>query len=457
MNVDKIINECKYKTGYTHTITKPIEIMRGCMGSGKTYSTLKELDPENQILFVTERLESGIDAQEDCPFLKIVGEGTSKTKGEHIKELLLNGSSCICTHKLFRELDQEVVEIIEEMGVHCCIDELLESCIEIKGVPNDYGDTDAPVLPLSARKFLEATKVIDIDPDSHLVSWDTSKIPAPKGMGVLDDLYGWAKAGVLLWFTPTRDELSGYVVTTFPTAVLAAFKSVKLLCYNFEGLPFHGYLDTLRIPYVFNDRFLDEAKHKAMLREKIDIIEDCSTYKLLEAEGKKINKPTLTLSRTCWDKLIDDKLAAKIGSTVDSYAHNNNIPTKEIAWTCYKSDLPRVAKGFKMKRLNAVGKHNQDTVRKGTICTFVSNTTKGTNYYKDRTFMANLCCLHINPVLKNFFLYQGFIVDEDAYILEATIQWLMRGCARDRDSTKKMKVLIGSKKARELVIAWLHG
>jgi hypothetical protein len=165
----------------------------------------------------------------------------------------------------------------------------------------------------------------------------------------------------------------------------------------------------------------------------------------------------LTLSRTCWDKLIDDKLAAKIGSTVDSYAHNNRIPTKEIAWTCYKSDLPRVAKGFKRERLNAVGKHNQDTVRKGTICTFVSNTTKGTNYYKDRTFMANLCCLHINPVLKNFFLYQGFIVDEDAYILEATIQWLMRGCARDRDSTKKMKVLIGSKRARELVIAWLHG
>lgn len=460
----ELVREDAGRTSYD--IKESIKIYRGCMGSGKTYRTLKELDPKVQTLFVAERLEAGKAAQADCPDLEIVGEqrdiktgivsSVKTTKLEHLKELLLSGSSCVCTHALFRKLDAETREIIREMQVHCCIDELLESTIEIKGIPSDYTNaTNEPVLPYTARKVLESTKVLDINPDTHVVSWDDNILPEPKGLGILEDIYAWSKAGVLLWFPTKDEELSGYVVTTFPVQTLACFESVKLLCYQFEGLPFQGYLDTLKVPYEYDDRFLNEKEHKAKLRKKIEIIQSCKPISLIEKEAKKIRKESLSLSRTCSDKLMSHKFKKELGSAIDSYADNSKLPADKIGWTCFKSDRDLIGAGFKRK-LNTYGADNIHEARKGTACTFVSNTTKGTNQYKHKELMINACCLCCNPNLKNYLSSQGFKIDEDAYILEATIQWMMRGCARDRDSDAVMKVLLLSKRARDLVTKWLY-
>jgi len=462
MNIDHVIREATpaYQLGM-----KEIEVMRGCMGSGKTYTTLKELDPKAQTLFVAERLEAGKSAQKDCPALEIVGEirdpsqaeGFREVEGsklDHLKELLLSGESCVCTHSLFRRLDAETREIIQEMEVHCVIDELLESTVEIKGVPSDYVGDSAPVLPFAARKMLENSKVLDINKETHVVSWNERIIPEPKGMGVLDDIYSWAKSGVLLWFAPTSEELSGYVVTTFPVQTLACFESVKLLCYGFEGLPFQGYLDTLKIPYKYNDRFYDDKRDKAKLRERIELIQDCKAIDLIEEEAKKINKDTLSLSRTCSDKLMSDDFKKELGKAIDIYAKNSKLPADKIGWTCFKSDKDLIAAGFK-KKLNKFDHIEVKKARKGTAVTFISNTTKGTNLYKNKELMINACQLCCNPNLKNFFASQGFNIDLDAYTLEACIQWMMRGCARDKNSTAVMKVLFLSERARNLVSRWL--
>jgi len=453
MNVTKVIREATKGKGKIHNITKPVEILRGCMGSGKTYTTLKELDPTAQTLFVVENLENIDSIRKEHNFL--IPIEAKPTKAEHLKAVLLSGESCICTHELFRHINFETREIIREMQVHCVIDELLNSTIEIKGMPSD-DDSNYPLLAPSARVMLDATQALDIDSDTHIVSWNTKKLPQPKNMGILDDLYAWAEAGVLLWF-PTKDEsLSGYVVTTFPTETLEVFESVKMLCYGFKGLPIEGYLKLLGIPYVFNDRFLiNEKEDKAKLKDKINIIQDHPVFKLLDDEAKKVKKDSLSLSSTCWDHLINDKLAKKVGTCIDKWLDNNKVPLAKCLWTSYKKDKDRIAKGFTKRRLNNLDSETVLKARKGSVQTFVNWNLKGTNQFDNREVIINLCCPHNHPNLVSFFRYNDIELNADAFILESVIQLMMRGCARDRDSEIVMDVLIASKKARELVLEWL--
>lgn len=453
MNIDYEIRRARNVNGKMHNITKPVEILRGCMGSGKTYHTLRELDKNAQTLFVVENLENVDTISKEHDFLTPI-EALPR-KEDHLKEVLLSGRSCICTHELFRRIDSETREIIREMQVHCIIDELLNSTIEIKGIPSD-DDSDAPILAPSARVMLDATKALDIDPDTHVVSWNKNKLPKPMNMGVLDDLYAWAEAGVLLWY-PTKDEsLSGYVVTTFPVETLEAFESVKMLCYGFEGLPIQGYLELLGIPYIFNDRFLEnEEEDLKRLKERINIITEHPVMNLLKSEAEKINKEELSLSSTCWKYLISDDLAKKIGACIDKTLDRKKIPTSKSLWTSYKRDMNRISSGFKNRRLNSHDSESIKKAKKGSVQTFTNWNLKGTNQFDDREMMINLCCPHIHPNLKRFFSYNGIELDDNAFILENVIQWMMRGCARDRDSEAVMNVLITSPKARKLVIEWL--
>jgi hypothetical protein len=433
-------------------IKEPIRIYRGCMGSGKTYSTLKELSPDVQTLFVSERLTTAKDAAKDCPHLQEVK--SKPTKGKHLHQMLSEGKSCVCTHKLFRELSYDTVKLIADMEVHCVIDENLDSTIEIQGVPGD--DKSAhPYLAPGVRQMLSALGVLQIDEKTKMVSWDTSKFPAPTDCGIMESIYKWAENGVLYWY-PTREaDLSGFVVTAFPVKILAAFKSVSILCYGFKGLALEGYMNLFKIPYVFDDRFLEnEAAELEYLKSRINILDECPLYKYLDAEGEKA---PLSMSKTCWDERITDDRAKTIGLKVQSYMQQHKLKAKDSLWTVYEDHRSRVAKGFTVRLLNNYCDKNIKDARKGTVKTFASWNLKGTNEYKDRSFMVHLCTPNVNEDLWRFFDSRDIKLDRGAYTLEMARQWIMRGIARDKNSKEVMTCMIASKKVRDLLKAWLSG
>jgi hypothetical protein len=440
----------------------PIKIYRGCMGSGKTYSTLKELSPEAQTLFVTERLGLADDAVGIAPHLCV--PKAQPTKGKHLFELLKSGKSCVITHELFRMLDSLAITLIRELRVNCIIDELLDSTVQLRGLPSEgnLGTEANPYIDSSIRLLLNTLDVLEIDKNTNQVTWDSFKLPKPKNAGILTDLYSWANNGCLFWYNQDseseRHELSGYVVTTLPVNILTAFESVSILCYGFEGLPLEGYMKLFGIPYEFDDRFLkseDGDLHK--LLGKIEIVEDCNVYDYLDKEAEKLNqKKGFSMSKFCWDKLITGAIAKGLGSRLETYMKSNGFKQKDALWTTYKGHRDSVGKGFSRKVLNTVGNDNIKDFRKGKIKTFASWTLKGTNEYKDRSLMMHLCCPHMNENLRRFFLLRGIRLDNDAYTLEMTRQWIMRGVARNRDSDEVMTCLILSKKARTLLSDWLN-
>ena len=275
---------------------------------------------------------------------------------------------------------------------------------------------------------------------------------------MIEDVYHWANNGVLHWFSTNDSDLSGFVVTTFPVRILEAFKSVSILCYGFEGLPLEGYMKLFNIPYEFDDRFLiNEGNDLHKLFGKIEIVEDCNVYDYIDKEANKCErKHGFSMSKTCWDTLIADVIAKGIGSRLETYMRKNEFKQNDALWTTYKGHRDRVGKGFNRKVLNTAGDDNISKQRKGTVKTFASWSLKGTNEYKDRKLMMHLCCPHVNENLRKFFLSRGIRLDNDAYTLEMTRQWIMRGIARNRYSKEIMTCLIASKKARTLLSDWLN-
>ncbi len=434
----------------------PIKIYRGCMGSGKTYSTLKEMNPEKQTVFLTERKNLVKDAAQITNHLVYPKDNANKS--EQFYQLLTEGKSCSITHELFRRLDSKVIALIKELEIDCILDELLESTIKIRGTnSNTCCNPDEYISP-GVRQILASIDVLDIDEKTGLVRWDAMKFMPPAGGGMIEDVYHWANNGVLHWFPTDDDDLSGFVVTAFPVRILEAFKSVSILCYGFEGLPLEGYMKLFDIPYVFDDRFLDnEEIDLHTLHSKIKIVEDCNVYDYLDKEAGKLKKKNgFSMSKTCWDTLITNETAKGIGSRIETYMRKNGFNQKDALWTTYDGHRDRVSKGFTRKVLNNAYDKNIDKKRKGTVKTFGSWNMKGTNEYKDRKLMIHLCCPHINENLRQFFLSRGIKLDNDAYTLEMTRQWIMRGIARDRTSEEIMTCLIGSKKARKLLNDWLN-
>ena len=426
------------------------------MGSGKTYSTLKELKPETQTIVVSERLELAVRAAEIAPHLYV--PKAKPTKRNHVFELLKSGKSCSITQELLRRLDSDTVSLIRELGVHCVWDELLESTIEIKGTnSNSCSNPDEYISP-GVRQILSAIDVLNIDQETGLVRWDALKFMPPAGSGMIEDIYNWANNGVLHWFPTNDSDLSGFVVTAFPVRILEAFKSVSILCYGFEGLPLEGYMKLFNIPYEFNDRFLDDEKYNLnILSERINVVSDCNVYKYLDQEALRANHSNgFSMSKGCWDNLITDSVAKGIGSRLELYMRQNQFKQEDALWTVYKDHRNRVGKGFNRKVLNIAGEDNINEFRAGTVKTYASWNIKGTNEFKDRRLMMHLCCPHINEDLRQFFLSRGIRLNNDAYILEMTRQWIMRGVARNRDSEEVMTCLIASKKARTLFCDWLN-
>lgn len=441
----------------------PIRIYRGCMGSGKTYSTLKELNPERQTLFVTERNILVDDAAIIAPHFSIPKPKPNKSK--HLFELLKSGKSCSITHKLFSMIDSETISLIMELGVDCIIDESLENTVKLKGLPSegDSGTNENPYIDSSIRLLLSGLGVLDIDNETNQVSWNSFKYPKPQNAGILTDLYNWARNGCLFWYNQDYvsegHDLSGYVVTTFPVNILTAFKSVSILCYGFAGLPLEGYMKLFNIPHEFDDRFLENEEvelHK--LCRRIEIIEDCNVYNFLDNEANKIGRKNgFSMSKICWDTFITDSIAKGIGSRLEGFMQKNGFKQKDALWTTYNEHRDRVGKGFTKRILNTAYDKNIKDFRAGTIKTFASWNMKGTNEYKDRKLMMHLCCPHLNENLRQFFATRGIKLSNEMYTLEMTRQWIMRGIARDRDSDEIMTCLIASKKAREPIKDWLNG
>ena len=82
---------------------------------------------------------------------------------------------------------------------------------------------------------------------------------------------------------------------------------------------------------------------------------------------------------------------------------------------------------------------------------FVSLGSRATNMYIDKTCLAYLANIYLNPYIAQFFNSKGVKVDEDKYALSEMLQWIFRSAVRAEND---VNIYIPSKRMRELLQNW---
>ena len=77
---------------------------------------------------------------------------------------------------------------------------------------------------------------------------------------------------------------------------------------------------------------------------------------------------------------------------------------------------------------------------------------RATNKLAHKTYAIHAFNIYNNVTVKGYLSSYGYDIDEDGYALNQAIQWVFRGCVRER---KAMKVTFLSKRMRELFLDWL--
>ena len=88
---------------------------------------------------------------------------------------------------------------------------------------------------------------------------------------------------------------------------------------------------------------------------------------------------------------------------------------------------------------------------------FVVMNSKATNQYRNKTVLAYMANIFMNPAHKRFYQSLGVAVDEDLYALSMMIQWIFRSKIRDieMDPTVKIHLFVPSSRMRSLLENWL--
>ena len=107
----------------------------------------------------------------------------------------------------------------------------------------------------------------------------------------------------------------------------------------------------------------------------------------------------------------------------------------EILWSCYKKFVSNL-KG------------------KGYTKAWLEYNARATNNYKDRTALAYVCNVYMNPNEVQFFSSYDIQIDQDGLALSTMLQWIWRSAIRD---DKSIQIYIPSQRMRELLKQYLDG
>ena len=90
---------------------------------------------------------------------------------------------------------------------------------------------------------------------------------------------------------------------------------------------------------------------------------------------------------------------------------------------------------------------------------FKSCNYKASNEFRDRTAVAYICEINLNPNILHFLKIFGITVNQEAkndFTLSIFLQFLWRSNIRDAKSTQSIDVYIPSPRLRELFAEWLE-
>jgi hypothetical protein len=234
----------------------------------------------------------------------------------------------------------------------------------------------------------------------------------------------------------------------FPAEFLAAFVSVHVLTYLFQGSPMRAYLEAQGVEVSLKtvvDRGAGlapwsqsaEGEAKARIRKHLKVYEGPLNAIGRRPRGSRANP----LAKNWLIKGGEGASKATRSAATNFFrklTRDGAVTSREIAWTTFKPFRTKLAgKGYKH--------HTQ----------WIPLNAKATNDFRHKTAVAYLANRFALPEIKDFFESHNVDISENVYALSECLQWLWRSAIRDDKEPKDVYVFIPSERMRGLLKLWL--
>lgn len=408
-----------------------VKVIDSVMGSGKSSWAMKYINnnPDKRFIYVTPFLD---EVERCCNVCK--SEQPEKLKGSKInsfKQMISRNINIATTHELFKQIDNETIELLSNSNYTLILDEVLDVVEETTLLKGDIDN----LIKLNILKELDGELVMG---DEDIVKEKSENPNEYQHIAInllrknLEILNGDKKIA-LLWL--------------FPIDLLNSFDEVYMMTFCFDGYPISGYLkihnfeiDKYSIETINKDDEYNNRIFKLIPYTKHDV----SNFKRLLniINVGKVNDWGVddnSLSYSWWKTRLTNKshmdwitLKKHINNVM-----NNYISTKsksKILWTCFQD-----------ARTSLYTKVLDDD-------NFISHNLRATNKYKDRTVVLYLINRKHNPVIKNWLKHKGVSINDDEFSLGEMIQLIWRSAIREN---KQIDVYIPSSRMRNILLKWL--
>ena len=385
------------------------------MGGGKTTASINYINKaskDTKFLYITPYLtevKRVIDSCKDRQFKQPEAYG-NKLNG--IKYLFEKGYNIVSTHALFKDFDEEIIDIAYNNNYVLIMDEVANV---IESLPISKDDL---------KTILE--KYANVDEDNTLRWVKQSYTGEFEKYKRLCDLgcVGIYNNKAILWL--------------FPISTFRAFKEIYILTYLFDAQTQKYYFDYYGVQYNY-------------LYVKGDSLDD------YEFTNEKVEYKSVDFSKLihiCYDKKLNEIGDLNTALSKGWYTrNNNNMLIKRLKNNCYNF-FRNHTKTKSQLNLWTTFKDWKDIISgKGYAKGFLSSNMRATNEYRDRVAVAYLVNKYFNPYIKNFFLVNNIAVDEDAFAVSEMLQFIWRSAIRDGN---EIWIYIPSSRMRTLLERWIN-
>jgi hypothetical protein len=400
-------------------MTKEIEVLDSLPGSGKTTAIIKYM-ADNQdrpwiyLSPMLEQVETRIP--EEAGELGVEFFVPTKeygSKSQHALQLLTDGKNIACTHELTLYFWKEHIDLIRDKGYRIVCDEELN-------LIDSYRIKSEDLAFLNSKSMLFK----DVENYGRLHFTDTEMSYKAK----YGDIKRLCDRGCLYG----AKNAEGWMVTYLsPDLILNASRFI-LLTYNFGGSIMEAFLKLHQVENKpFNLKlYRSNTNIKQELVNLIEFVEPPSVQKFLGTQTG------FSLSSSWWENNNKDLKATREGvfKLLGSLPKNNKVKTEEVFFTVPSEYLDEI----KSKSISKVN--------------MVPCNARATNAYAHKTYAIHAYNIFMLQDVKGYLNGYGYSVDQDAFALNQMIQWVFRGCIRER---KPMKITILSKRMNLLFKHWL--
>lgn len=425
-------------------MNKTIHVLDAMCGSGKSTAVIEWMNsnPHKRFLYVSPLLsESEERIPYSCATLDFVYpvSTSSRTKGEHLLQLLQEGRNISCTHEMFKLMTKEHTKTIKDNGYTIVIDE------EVDMITSHSPYRKEDII------YLEDIGVASIDEDNfgRLSLNPVGDVTIMNG-AYYKNLYDLVDLGMV--YCRADRNSRGTVVLQLPVELLTSSEEVVLLTYMFEGSVMRKFLSLLNIDV----KYINKDSHLSMplMRSSEDIIKEASTLINLKPTPNYREVSRMALTYNFYANTATKSDYDILSKTIFNAYHYSGRKADSTIVTAPEFVF-RGESSARDEDGRLIQKFRKIEHPRLPNNLYLYSKCRATNDYSDKSVAIHAYNRYIQYNLQGYFKeYTGEVLDSDMYALSELIQWIWRTRIR---VGKSIDLYILSTRMRELFEGWISG